>query len=660
MPPPADETYETSSGDDAPPAEDMPPPAEDMPPADETSSGDDAPPAEDMPPTDETSSDPDATADEGQRRRLHLISVGKKNENDSGGDDGSNPAQVLASKTFELTRSVYYWDVSSDPDLDAKAAFVRARHMRARLVYVGKPKESDVRTDEEIDTYSSDEVPVAALSTAEIKVYAAPGSMDCVKGKSCIHGKCVNDRDGGRCVCDPDYSGPDCSTHLLIAHKYFPTTRSHGWWDNDKSDLFERERDSAEKSCSRFAYYDTLPGPAGLGAGLGSTLMMIAGDVHRGLHESRGYAFTGRINYAFSDYCDGRSKNGLLECYYKPTYDNKCKKQIQKKRDDFKMPQVADKNLKSAQCLLGERCGVMDAAAYKDVPKPFASKGLFWLRAHILGRMLQFSNRFGSDLNMQELKQSIGYEHPIIGLHIRHGDGCRYGIRSRLFDCPSVDDYLPDLRAMSEMYKTTRVYVATDSPAIVTSAKKKLGREFQLVFQQFDRSQLDTKDRIEARMYSQKQGRKLLATKLPKPMKVPKNFEFAIPNTMVHYKSLKMVSKSNSNSNRPKSRPRSRARSSSRRKGGGGGGGGKKPPPPPPMKKLDTHAVMRATVIDIDLLADADVYIGHLTSAMSRVALLVSSYRKQHIPPYVSMDGPFCPHWRVCCDVDAHGASSVC
>ena len=78
------------------------------------------------------------------------------------------------------------------------------------------------------------------------------------------------------------------------------------------------------------------------------------------------------------------------------------------------------------------------------------------------------------------------------------------------------------------------------------------------------------------------------------------------------------------------------------------------------MKKLDTHAVMRATVIDIDLLADADVYIGHLTSAMSRVALLVSSYRKQHIPPYVSMDGPFCPHWRVCCDVDAHGASSVC
>ncbi len=47
---------------------------------------------------------------------------------------------------------------------------------------------------------------------------------------------------------------------------------------------------------------------------------------------------------------------------------------------------------------------------------------------------------------------SIGYQHPIIGLHMRGGDGCRYGVRARQFLCRSLADYVPQLRTMAIKY----------------------------------------------------------------------------------------------------------------------------------------------------------------------------------------------------------------
>ena len=42
-------------------------------------------------------------------------------------------------------------------------------------------------------------------------------------------------------------------------------------------------------------------------------------------------------------------------------------------------------------------------------------------------------------MNLPALKKQIGFEHPIIGVHMRSGDGCRYGTAflEHLFPLPS-------------------------------------------------------------------------------------------------------------------------------------------------------------------------------------------------------------------------------
>ena len=45
---------------------------------------------------------------------------------------------------------------------------------------------------------------------------------------------------------------------------------------------------------------------------------------------------------------------------------------------------------------------------------------------------------------------------------------------------------------------------------------------------------------------------------------------------------------------------------------------------------------------------------------MSRLVLTMATAKKRHVPPYSSLDGPFCPHWRMCCNVNGKGGSRVC
>ena len=50
----------------------------------------------------------------------------------------------------------------------------------------------------------------------------------------------------------------------------------------------------------------------------------------------------------------------------------------------------------------------------------------------------------------------------------------------------------------------------------------------------------------------------------------------------------------------------------------------------------------------------------HQASTMSRIALQLAMLRLKHVPPYISMDGPWCYHWRMCCDVQPNGKQTTC
>ena len=76
---------------------------------------------------------------------------------------------------------------------------------------------------------------------------------------------------------------------------------------------------------------------------------------------------------------------------------------------------------------------------------------------------------------------------------------------------------------------------------------------------------------------------------------------------------------------------------------------------------VDSGKMALDALTDMMLLAEADVYIGHMQSNLSRLSLLLSTLKKKGIPPFISMDGAWCPHWRMCCDVHPiTGESTLC
>ena len=62
---------------------------------------------------------------------------------------------------------------------------------------------------------------------------------------------------------------------------------------------------------------------------------------------------------------------------------------------------------------------------------------------------------------------------------------------------------------------------------------------------------------------------------------------------------------------------------------------------------------------DLTLMSHADYFVGHFASNLSRLAYLLAVAHHRCMIPYWSVDGPWCYHWRMCCDVQVDGTSVV-
>ena len=76
--------------------------------------------------------------------------------------------------------------------------------------------------------------------------------------------------------------------------------------------------------------------------------------------------------------------------------------------------------------------------------------------------------------------------------------------------------------------------------------------------------------------------------------------------------------------------------------------------------EIDSHTIMLEMLSDMYLLSECDYFVTHQASAMSRLSLSLASTRLGYLPPYISMDGPWCYHWRMCCDVKPNGEQKTC
>ena len=76
----------------------------------------------------------------------------------------------------------------------------------------------------------------------------------------------------------------------------------------------------------------------------------------------------------------------------------------------------------------------------------FRQQGLLWWRSHILSFLMNPNAVL--QRRVRHVKNLIGYTHPIIGLHIRHGDACTHASLSNYRPgCKSVADYFAEVLA---------------------------------------------------------------------------------------------------------------------------------------------------------------------------------------------------------------------
>ncbi len=411
------------------------------------------------------------------------------------------------------------------------------------------------------------------LSVQEVKIWARTESSSTSLISTSMMRACANDK-----------IGDDCSTDLTIDWAHLPQNFlfARKNWNRTMYKSLEKsieETQSSKCNTPREARTDSYNiGMGGKGAGFASTIHFLSGYLSDAHLENKPWVFGGRLNYAYNRNCANLKRAGDVECYFEPY--SACGKI---KRATFAKwkPYPAKTN----RCTMPRnRC--RDLAPWKRVPtnvKNYYSsqspsststlsytKGLFFFRSAIVARMMRLNQKTVEELNLHAVKESIGFKHPIIGVHVRRGDACHTtGRKNR---CRSFEEmYLPHIRTLSEKYGVNRVFLATDDDVFLRNVRSSpAANEFEFVNVNMDRSVYAASRLIERRteLYTEKSN--------------------------------------------------------------------------------VAHEMTLQALTDIFLLAEADAFIGHFLSNLSRLAIELSAVEKGFVPPFVSVDGQWCRHWKFC------------
>jgi hypothetical protein len=402
----------------------------------------------------------------------------------------------------------------------------------------------------------------SVLSLAEVKVFTGNSHavIGCGLGGDCMHGKCVN----GQCICQPDYIGQTCDTYLLTAWRYTPPvlkpTRNF-WSSGSKMEkkllrqIHDLQFPKSNDGCGEKSAVGHVAG-----SGLGSVLMQMSGLLTTALAQGTTYVPSHpELHFWFDGnrFCGNHRR--LDQCYVTPW--TSCNKPPDPQRIRFSTNAFS---------------GTFSAEA---VPDPYTGKGSFWYRMVQIHFLIgNLSSKLRDKLSLEKLKQDIGFSHPIIGLHIRHGDSCpgtpgAFTARS----CKGVNHYIQEVETMSKLYGIKSVFLATDDQKVVSRLRGHFKGRLNIVTTDIDRAHLED---------------------------------------YVIYTGWRVHSK-----NKVDTR----------------------------LHGEDPDPQLEAALLDMLLLSQTDALIGTFNSNMFRLAFLLQVWNNRGFGPYVSRDGPWCGHWRMCC-----------
>ncbi len=100
------------------------------------------------------------------------------------------------------------------------------------------------------------------------------------------------------------------------------------------------------------------------------------------------------------------------------------------------------------------------------IPGEFAHRGAFWWYAHVTHFLLEENLEFR--LKLAAAKAALGFQRPIIGVHVRNGDYCSFEndqgglcLMYRHCICDGFEPYLERIRKIQAQYNISTVFLAT-------------------------------------------------------------------------------------------------------------------------------------------------------------------------------------------------------
>lgn len=146
-------------------------------------------------------------------------------------------------------------------------------------------------------------------------------------------------------------------------------------------------------------------------------------------------------------------------------------------------------------------------------------KGAFWWRSHLAWFLIRPSASLSASIRL--VKASIGWSQGefgggggVLGVHVRHGDACMHAQISNFRpECIPFSAYVERIQEMRRMYGVSKIFVATDDPAVVDEARALEG--FKVMSLDVDRAMLSGDWFLEFRTQGQASGIKSKVRAIP-------------------------------------------------------------------------------------------------------------------------------------------------
>ena len=315
----------------------------------------------------------------------------------------------------------------------------------------------------------------------------ALGALERGDGDGCSgHGKCVR----GACVCAGGWCGERCDHPIFENNTYVPETDPATspsrcvkalFWEQGAQELGEQlSALAARTSCGSQDVLRFEAPPHGLGTNLHYMTVLLS----KALQEGKALVMDEGTKWNY-DACDGLG----YECHFQPL--SACQA-AQAAAAGTPLHRRADEI----------RYEHPDAHDSHFVPAEWRgyTHGVLWWRAQLTGFLLRPQERLRARL--RQVKNMIGFSHPVVGLQVRRGDSCEHASSSAIRPgCAPLDKYAELVLAMAARYDVRLVFLATDDAEAVRYLRAACAKEgLEVITLSVDRSVFESSLFIEYRL----------------------------------------------------------------------------------------------------------------------------------------------------------------